>query len=225
MICPHCGTTLSSAARFCTQCGRRSRSPQQTATTTSKIRPCSAPLHTAPQPRPSRKHPLPSPHSPNPYRPRRPRHRSRAGTRIPRRGTARGRARPSRRFPNQSPHKKLLQLPSRRQKCQSPLRPEKFPPAAPVAAAAPAPGTFAAPAPGAPVPGAPVPVTPGAPGAPVQPGAPQQFVPNPMFKELFSARSLQTAAISLGLRLDRRDGAGPDRFHLLLVGRLTWASS
>ena len=22
MICPHCGTTLSSAARFCTQCGQ-----------------------------------------------------------------------------------------------------------------------------------------------------------------------------------------------------------
>ena len=128
MICPHCGATLSSAARFCTQCGQTLAVAAAKATTTSKIRPCSAPLHTAPQPRPSRKHPLPSPHSLNPYRPHRPRHRSPSRhPHSPARNSPRP-SRPSRRFPNQSPHKKLLQLPSRRQKCQSPLRPEKFPP-------------------------------------------------------------------------------------------------
>ena len=76
----------------------------------------------------SRKYPLPPPHSPNPYRPHRPRHRSPSRhPHSPARNSPRP-SRPSRRFPNQSPHKKLLQLPPRRQKCQSPLRPEKFPP-------------------------------------------------------------------------------------------------
>lgn len=174
MICPHCGATLSSAARFCTQCGQ---TLAVAAANSNDNVEDSTVLGTAPHGTAAR-----------------------AGTRIPRRGTARSRAGlpgGSRTSPAQEAP--AAPVPAAEVPVAAPAG--EVPAAAPVAAAAPAPGTFAAPAPGAPVPGAPVPVTPGAPGAPVQPGAPQQFVPNPMFKELFSARSLQTAAISLAFGL------------------------
>lgn len=133
MICPHCGATLSSAARFCTQCGQ---TLAVAAANSNDNVEDSTVLGTAPHGTAA----APQPEAPAPVAA----------------------------FPEPVP--------------------------APQAAA---PQPEPAPA----FPGAPAPVTPGAPGAPVQPGAPQQFVPNPMFKELFSARSLQTAAISLAFGL------------------------
>lgn len=173
MICPHCGATLSSAARFCTQCGQTLAVAAANSNDNAKIRPCSAPLHTAPQPEPAPAFPGAAP-QPEPAFPA---------------------------VPEPVPAQEAPAAPVPAAEVPVAAPAGEVPAAAPVAAAAPAPGTFAAPAPGAPVPGAPAPVTPGAPGAPVQPGAPQQFVPNPMFKELFSARSLQTAAISLAFGL------------------------
>ena len=200
MICPHCGATLSSAARFCTQCGQtlavaaaNSNDNVEDSTVLS-----SAPHGTAAAPQPEA--PAPVAAFPEP---------------VPAPQAAAPQPEPAPAFPGAAPQPEpaFPAVPEPVPAQEAPAAPVpaaevpvaapagEVPAAAPVAAAAPAPGTFAAPAPGAPVPGAPAPVTPGAPGAPVQPGAPQQFVPNPMFKELFSARSLQTAAISLAFGL------------------------
>ena len=200
MICPHCGATLSSAARFCTQCGQtlavaaaNSNDNVEDSTVLG-----SAPHGTAAAPQPEA--PAPVAAFPEP---------------VPAPQAAAPQPEPAPAFPGAAPQPEpaFPAVPEPVPAQEAPAAPVpaaevpvaapagEVPAAAPVAAAAPAPGTFAAPAPGAPVPGAPAPVTPGAPGAPVQPGAPQQFVPNPMFKELFSARSLQTAAISLAFGL------------------------
>lgn len=201
MICPHCGATLSSAARFCTQCGQTlavaaannndnvedstvlSSAPHGTAAAPQPEAP--APVAAFPEPVPAPQAAAPQP-EPAPAFP---------GAEQP----AAEPAFPAVPEPVPAQEAPAAPVPAAEVPVAAPAG--EVPAAAPVAAAAPAPGTFAAPAPGAPVPGAPVPVTPGAPGAPVQPGAPQQFVPNPMFKELFSARSLQTAAISLAFGL------------------------
>ena len=201
MICPHCGATLSSAARFCTQCGQTlavaaansndnvedstvlGTAPHGTAATPQPEAP--APVAAFPEPVPAPQAAAPQP-EPAPAFP---------GAEQP----AAEPAFPAVPEPVPAQEAPAAPVPAAEVPVAAPAG--EVPAAAPVAAAAPAPGTFAAPAPGAPVPGAPAPVTPGAPGAPVQPGAPQQFVPNPMFKELFSARSLQTAAISLAFGL------------------------
>lgn len=212
MICPHCGATLSSAARFCTQCGQTlavaaansndnvedstvlgtaphgtaaAPQPEAPAPVAAFPEPVPAPQAAAPQPVPAPQAAAPQP-EPAPAFP---------GAEQP----AAEPAFPAVPEPVPAQEAPAAPVPAAEVPVAAPAG--EVPAAAPVAAAAPAPGTFAAPAPGAPVPGAPVPVTPGAPGAPVQPGAPQQFVPNPMFKELFSARSLQTAAISLAFGL------------------------
>lgn len=212
MICPHCGATLSSAARFCTQCGQTlavaaansndnvedstvlgtaphgtaaAPQPEAPAPVAAFPEPVPAPQAAAPQPVPAPQAAAPQP-EPAPAFP---------GAEQP----AAEPAFPAVPEPVPAQEAPAAPVPAAEVPVAAPAG--EVPAAAPVAAAAPAPGTFAAPAPGAPVPGAPAPVTPGAPGAPVQPGAPQQFVPNPMFKELFSARSLQTAAISLAFGL------------------------
>lgn len=212
MICPHCGATLSSAARFCTQCGQTlavaaansndnvedstvlgtaphgtaaAPQPEAPAPVVAFPEPVPAPQAAAPQPVPAPQAAAPQP-EPAPAFP---------GAEQP----AAEPAFPAVPEPVPAQEAPAAPVPAAEVPVAAPAG--EVPAAAPVAAAAPAPGTFAAPAPGAPVPGAPAPVTPGAPGAPVQPGAPQQFVPNPMFKELFSARSLQTAAISLAFGL------------------------
>ncbi len=189
MICPHCGATLSSAARFCTQCGQtlavaaansNDNVEDSTVLGTAPHGTAAAPQPEAPAPVAAFPEPVPAPQAAAPA--------PRAGTRIP--GAEQPAAEPAfPAVPNQSPHKKLLHSQSRRQKSQSPLRPEKF-----------RRRTccelqhllrhFCCARAWCSRPRRTCPVTHGAPGAPVEPGAPQQFVPNPMFKELFSARSL-----------------------------------
>lgn len=200
MICPHCGATLSSAARFCTQCGQtlavaaansNDNVEDSTVLGTAPHGTAAAPQPEAPAPVAAFPEPVPAPQAAAPQ--------PEPAPAFPARNSPQP-SRPSRRFPNQSPHKKLLQLPSRRQKCQSPLRPEKFPPPHLLRLQHLLPALCCARA-WCSHPRRTCPRYPGAPGAPVQPGAPQQFVPNPMFKELFSARSLQTAAISLAFGL------------------------
>lgn len=128
MICPHCGATLSSAARFCTQCGQtlaataansNDNVEDSTVLGTAPHGTAAAPQPEAPAPVAAFPEPVPAPQAAAPQ--------PEPAPAFPARNSPRP-SRPSRRFPNQSPHKKLLQLPSRRQKCQSPLRPEKFPP-------------------------------------------------------------------------------------------------
>lgn len=213
MICPHCGATLSSAARFCTQCGQTLAvaaansndnvedstvlgnaphgtaavpQPEVPAPVAAFPEPVPAPQAAAPQPEPAPAFPGAEQPAAEPAFPAVPEP-------VP--------AQEAPAAPGEAQSEPAAAAPAPAAEVPVAAPAGEVPAVAPVAAAAPAPGTFAAPAPGAPVPGAPVPVTPGAPGAPVQPGAPQQFVPNPMFKELFSARSLQTAAISLAFGL------------------------
>lgn len=201
MICPHCGATLSSAARFCTQCGQtlavaaansNDNVEDSTLLGTAPHGTAAAPQPEAPAPVAAFPEPVPAPQAAAPQPEPAP---AFPGAEQP----AAEPAFPAVPEPVPAQEAPAAPVPAAEVPVAAPAG--EVPAAAPVAAAAPAPGTFAAPAPGAPVPGAPVPVTPGAPGAPVQPGAPQQFVPNPMFKELFSARSLQTAAISLAFGL------------------------
>lgn len=201
MICPHCGATLSSAARFCTQCGQtlavaaansNDNVEDSTVLGTAPHGTAAAPQPEAPAPVAAFPEPVPAPQAAAPQPEPAP---AFPGAEQP----AAEPAFPAVPEPVPAQEAPAAPVPAAEVPVAAPAG--EVPAAAPVAAAAPAPGTFAAPAPGAPVPGAPVPVTPGAPGAPVQPGAPQQFVPNPMFKELFSARSLQTAAISLAFGL------------------------
>ena len=213
MICPHCGATLSSAARFCTQCGQtlavaaansNDNVEDSTVLSSAPHGTAAAPQPEAPAPVAAFPEPVPAPQAVAPQ--------PEPAPAFP--GAEQPAAEPAfPAVPEPVPAQEAPAAPGEAQSEPAAAAPApaaevpvaapagEVPAAAPVAAAAPAPGTFAAPAPGAPVPGAPVPVTPGAPGAPVQPGAPQQFVPNPMFKELFSARSLQTAAISLAFGL------------------------
>ena len=202
MICPHCGATLSSAARFCTQCGQtlavaaaNSNDNVEDSTVLGN-----APHGTAAAPQPEA--PAPVAAFPGAEQPA----AEPAFPAVPEPAPAQ--EAPA--APGEAQSEPAVAAPAPAAEVPVAAPAGEVPAAAPVAAAAPAPGTFAAPAPGAPVPGAPAPVTPvtpgapgtpGTPGTPVQPGAPQQFVPNPMFKELFSARSLQTAAISLAFGL------------------------
>ena len=201
MICPHCGATLSSAARFCTQCGQtlavaaansNDNVEDSTVLGTAPHGTAAAPQPEAPAPVAAFPEPVPAPQAAAPQPEPAP---AFPGAEQP----AAEPAFPAVPEPVPAQEAPAAPVPAAEVPVAAPAG--EVPAAAPVAAAAPAPGTFVAPAPGAPVPGASVPVTPGAPGAPVQPGAPQQFVPNPMFKELFSARSLQTAAISLAFGL------------------------
>lgn len=201
MICPHCGATLSSAARFCTQCGQtlaiaaansNDNVEDSTVLGTAPHGTAAAPQPEAPAPVAAFPEPVPAPQAAAPQPEPAP---AFPGAEQP----AAEPAFPAVPEPVPAQEAPAAPVPAAEVPVAAPAG--EVPAAAPVAAAAPAPGTFVAPAPGAPVPGAPAPVTPGAPGAPVQPGAPQQFVPNPMFKELFSARSLQTAAISLAFGL------------------------
>lgn len=198
MICPHCGATLSSAARFCTQCGQtlavaaansNDNVEDSTVLSSAPHGTAAAPQPEAPTPVAAFPEPVPAPQAAAPQ--------PEPAPAFP--GAAQPAAEPAfPAVPEPVPAQEAPAAPVPAAEVPVAAPAGEVPAAAPVAAAAPAPGTFAAPAPGAPVPGAPAPVTP---GAPVQPGAPQQFVPNPMFKELFSARSLQTAAISLAFGL------------------------
>ncbi|MFY4469194.1 zinc-ribbon domain-containing protein [Bifidobacterium bifidum] len=231
MICPHCGATLSSAARFCTQCGQTlavaaansndnvedstvlgtaphgtaaAPQPEAPAPVAAFPEPVPAPQAAAPQPVPA-----PQAAAPQPV----PAPQAAAPQPVPAPQAAAPQPEPAPAFPGAEQPAAEPAFPAVPEPVPAQEAPAAPVPAAEVPVAAPAgevpaaaPVAAAAPAPGtfvAPAPGAPVPGAPApvTPGAPVQPGAPQQFVPNPMFKELFSARSLQTSAISLAFGL------------------------
>ena len=128
MICPHCGATLSSAARFCTQCGQtlavaaansNDNVEDSTVLGTAPHGTAAAPQPEAPAPVVAFPEPVPAPQAAAPQ--------PEPAPAFP--GAEQPTAEPAfPAVPEPVPAQKLLQLPSRRQKCQSPLRPEKFPP-------------------------------------------------------------------------------------------------